>query len=145
MTYDEILTLYSDYVEAHPFSIAIYGDKVGIEPIFDPDKSKGGIIIPDIAKGRSAQGIVKAIGHEVENVKIGDYVLFSGYDGDLYQVDDQLMIVMPESQVQAHLIPSQLITVEGIEYTLEALTSLIASQLTPVAFVHNKLESRTRG
>lgn len=82
-------------------------DKVGVAPISDPNTTEGkpnytakekealgpdfketgsgSLIIPDEAKERADQGIVKYVGPKVKYVKVGDYVLFSGYTGTTVQ------------------------------------------------------------
>jgi co-chaperonin GroES (HSP10) len=79
--------------------INIPGNKVACTPIFDPDKI-GRIYIPDMAKERCDQGIVKYIGPKCEWVKVNDYVLFSGYTGTLVRLEGEgLLIIMPEDFV----------------------------------------------
>lgn len=62
-------------------------NKVAIIPIRDPDKI-GLLYVPDIAKERTDQGIVKYVGPDCQYVKIGDYVAFSGYSGTLFNIQD---------------------------------------------------------
>jgi co-chaperonin GroES (HSP10) len=62
-------------------------DNVAIIPIRDPDKI-GLLYVPDIAKERTDQGIVKYMGPDCKYVKIGDYVAFSGYSGTLFNIQD---------------------------------------------------------
>lgn len=79
-------------------------NKVGIEPIFDPDKI-GSIYVPDQAKERCDQGIIKYIGGDCQYVKIGDHVLFSGYSGTLIRLEDEgLLIILPEEFISAIVI-----------------------------------------
>lgn len=68
--------------------IKLTGNRVAVTPILDPDKSSGGIWIPDVAKERSDQGIVKYVGPDVKNLKPGDYILFSGYTGTVVNFGD---------------------------------------------------------
>lgn len=80
--------------------------KLVITPLFDPDTTQSGlIIIPDVAKGRSDQGIIKYIGEGCkENWEVGDYVLFSGYDGTLLNIDGEgLVIILPEYRITAKI------------------------------------------
>lgn len=75
--------------------------KVAVEPIFDDDKI-GSIIVPEQAKGRCDQGLVKYIGSEVKMLEVGDHVLFSGYTGTLLELEDEgLLIIMPEDFIVA--------------------------------------------
>jgi len=69
--------------------IHLTSNKVAITPILDPDKTPGGLYIPDIAKERADQGIVKYIGPRVKDIKIGDYVLFGGYDGTTVRLEGE--------------------------------------------------------
>jgi co-chaperonin GroES (HSP10) len=62
-------------------------NKVAIIPIRDPDKI-GSLWVPDQAKERTDQGIVKYMGPECKYVKLGDYVAFSGYSGTLFNIQD---------------------------------------------------------
>lgn len=77
--------------------LELVGNKVLIQPRYDPSTSEGGIIIPDVAKERCDQGIVKYIGPKVRDLKVGDYVLFGGYDGTTIQfgekVEDTLILI----------------------------------------------------
>lgn len=90
--------------------IRLLGDKIAVKPIGDPDTSegkpnytaseiaflikehgqeyvdnmlsrKGSLIVPDEAKERSDQGIVMYVGPKVRELRVGDYILFSGYTG----------------------------------------------------------------
>jgi chaperonin GroES len=72
------------------------GDRVIVEPVEEKEVKKGGIIIPDSAKEKPTEGIVRALGtgRKDENgkvqpfeVKIGDRVLISKYGGTEIKVD----------------------------------------------------------
>lgn len=83
--------------------IQLQGNKVAVVPLFDPDQY-GSIIIPEIAKERADQGIVKYIGPKCESVKIGDHVIFSGWTGSTIEVEGEgIMIFMPEDFISAVL------------------------------------------
>jgi co-chaperonin GroES (HSP10) len=79
--------------------INLLGTNVAISPIF-PANMIGHIHIPDQAKDRCKQGIVKFVGPECEYIKPGDYVIFSAYDGTLVKLDDNLYIMMLEKAIQ---------------------------------------------
>src|SRR5881394_1005790 len=97
--------------------IKLTKNKVAITPIFDPDTSPGGIIIPDIAKERCDQGIVKYIGPKVETIKIGMYVLFSGYSGTLVHVDGEgSLILLPEEFIVAELPEPANVDIPGLYF-----------------------------
>lgn len=63
------------------------GDKIAVIPIQDPEYV-GNIIIPDIAKQRTDQGIVKYIGPDVTDFHPGQYVIFNGYSGTVLNIQD---------------------------------------------------------
>lgn len=80
-------------------------NRVAIIPIDDPEQI-GHIIIPDIAKERCDQGIVKYIGPDCKYCKIGMYVVFSGYTGSLIKIEDEgddRLIIMPEDFITCEL------------------------------------------
>ena len=53
---------------------------------------------------RCDQGIVKYIGREVKDIKIGDYVFFGGYTGTrMYIEDEGDLIILPENFVECVL------------------------------------------
>lgn len=82
----------------------LIGNKVAVTPIVDPDESPGGIIIPDVAKERADQGIVKYVGPNVRYLKPGDYVLFSGYAGTKIWLEGEgAFIILFETEVAAIL------------------------------------------
>jgi co-chaperonin GroES (HSP10) len=82
--------------------IKLLGDQVAVEPIFDSDKTASGLLyIPDQAKERCDQGIIKYLGPDVEDLCPGDYAIFSGYVGRLVEIDGELLIIMRERFVQA--------------------------------------------
>lgn len=75
-------------------------NKVIIAARFDRDTSPGGIIIPEMAKDRCDQGVVKYVGSECKELKVGDYVLFPAYSGTTLRMEGEgVLIIMPEDAV----------------------------------------------
>ena len=90
--------------------INLTGNKIAVVPIYDPEKI-GSIIVPDIAKTRSDQGLVKYVGKEVVDIEIGDYVIFSGYTGTLLTLEDEgRLIIMDAGFVVAKVDPPDMLT-----------------------------------
>lgn len=91
-------------------------DKVYIAPISDADTSAGGIVIPDQAKERIDQGIVKYVGPDVQDIKPGDYVIFPNYSGTLIYIEDEedLLIIMREDDITATLVEPINISIPGL-------------------------------
>ena len=72
------------------------GDRVLVEPAEEKETQKGGIIIPDSAKEKPTEGIVRALGTGKTDdngkkvafeVKVGDRVLVSKYGGTEVKLD----------------------------------------------------------
>jgi len=66
------------------------GDRVLVEPVEEKELKKGGIIIPDTAKEKPTEGVIRALGTGKTDdngkkvpfeVKVGDRVLISKYGG----------------------------------------------------------------
>jgi chaperonin GroES len=83
-------------------------DRVIVKRLEEEQVSKGGIIIPDSAKEKPAQGEVIAVGDGkvlengtkvAMNVKVGDKVLFSKYSGNEVKIDGNEMLIMREDDI----------------------------------------------
>lgn len=143
-----ILKELNEYLDANPPAFKLRDNIVGIEPIFDNSVSKGGIIIPDAAKGRCSQGIVKYLGKNVKELQVGDYVIFSGYNGDLIAFEDELVITMPEDFVQARIVIDTKVRLRteygDLTYDYSALMQEVRQQIPPFTTLENKLDSREK-
>jgi len=74
------------------------GDRVLAEPVEEKEVKKGGIIIPDSAKEKPTEAIIRALGTGKTDddgkkvpfeVKVGDRVLISKYGGTEIKLDDK--------------------------------------------------------
>ena len=83
-------------------------DRVLIQRVAEEQKTKGGIIIPDTAKQKPAEGKVVAVGTgrvledgkiRALDVKKGDRVLFGKYSGTEVKVDGEELIIMREDDI----------------------------------------------
>ena len=83
-------------------------DRVLVKRFNEEEKSKGGIIIPDTAKEKPAQGEIIAVGQGRVNeegklrpldVKKGDRVLFGKYSGTEIKIDGEEFLIMREEEV----------------------------------------------
>lgn len=83
-------------------------DRVLVERKESSEKTAGGIIIPDTAKEKPAEGKVIAVGDGVHkddgtvlplNVKVGDTVLFAKWGGNEVNIDGADYIIMKESDI----------------------------------------------
>ncbi len=64
--------------------------------MYDNKSDSGLLYIPEDSIRRANQGTVSVIGSEVTTVKVGDFVLFSGYSGTTVRVDGEIVIIMHE-------------------------------------------------
>ena len=75
------------------------GDRVLVKHIEEKEQVRGGIIIPDSAKEKPQRGIVQAIGKKVENIKVGDQVLFDKYSGSKLRIEDEECLILKEEDI----------------------------------------------
>ena len=85
-------------------------DRVIVSRIEEQETTKGGIIIPDSAKEKPAEGKITAVGEgkTLENgekqaliVKVGDRVLFGKYAGTEIDIDGEEQLIMREDDIIA--------------------------------------------
>ena len=83
-------------------------DRVLVKRLEEEEKTKGGIIIPDSAKEKPAEGEVVAVGpgrlddkgkRVPVELKVGDRVLFSKYGGTDVKLDGQDYLIMREDDI----------------------------------------------
>ena len=83
-------------------------DRILVKRLEGEEKTKGGIIIPDTAKEKPAEGKVVAVGHGRLNdkgervpleVKAGDRVLFSKYGGTEVKIEGDEYLIMREDDI----------------------------------------------
>jgi chaperonin GroES len=85
-------------------------DNVVIEHVEQDDKTAGGIFLPDTAKEKPQEGIIRAIGSGrvtdkgsvVDmHVKVGDRVIYRKYSGSEVKVDGVEYLIIPEKDILA--------------------------------------------
>jgi chaperonin GroES len=85
-------------------------DRILVKRLEEEATTKGGIIIPDSAKEKPAEGEVVAVGNGKLNdkgeripleVKAGDRVLFSKYGGTDVKLDGEDHLIMREDDILA--------------------------------------------
>jgi len=86
-------------------------DRVVIEPMESEEITEGGIVLPDTAKEKPAQGKIMAVGpgrlHRKRDrlppsVKVGDVVIYGKYSGNDVKVEGKEFKVMRESEILAY-------------------------------------------
>lgn len=83
-------------------------DRVLVERIDSPQKTKGGIIIPDNAQEKPMEGLIVDVGEGILDkkgsirplaVQKGDRVLFAKWGGTDVKVDGKEYMIMKESDI----------------------------------------------
>ena len=83
-------------------------DRVVVRRVESDEKTAGGLIIPDSAKEKPAEGEVIAVGEGARDdagnriapdVKAGDRVLFGKWSGTEVQIDGEEVLIMKESDI----------------------------------------------
>ena len=83
-------------------------DRVLVKRVESDEKTKGGLIIPDSAKEKPAEGEVVSVGEGARkdsceliapSVKAGDRILFGKWSGTEVTVDGKEMLIMKESDI----------------------------------------------
>ena len=83
-------------------------DRVLVRRVESDEKTKGGLIIPDSAKEKPAEGEVVAVGAGARDEdgdriamddKVGDRILFGKWSGTEVKIDGEELLIMKESDV----------------------------------------------
>ena len=83
-------------------------DRILVKRVAEEDKTKGGIIIPDTAKEKPAEGKVVAVGNGRMDdngkripleIKKDDRILFGKYGGQEIKVEGEEYLIMREDEV----------------------------------------------
>ena len=89
-------------------SLRPLSDRILVQRVEEDEKTKGGIIIPDTAKEKPAEGKIVATGNGrmgedgkllPMDVKVGDRVLFSKYGGTEVKIDGEDYLIMRQDDV----------------------------------------------
>jgi len=75
------------------------GDRVFVKFLEEMEKTAGGIYIPDAAKEKPQKGRVEAVGKDVEEVKVGDVILFDKYAGSKINIDNEDYLIVKEDEI----------------------------------------------
>ncbi len=83
-------------------------DRVLVSRVKGEEKTKGGLIIPDNAKEKPAEGLIVAVGEGARKdsgeliaptVKKGDRILFGKWSGTEVTLDGEELLIMKESDI----------------------------------------------
>ncbi len=96
------------YVQGDNMKIRPLNDRILVKRLEGEEKTAGGIIIPDSAKEKPAEGEIVAVGpgklndageRVALNVAVGDRVLFSKYGGTDVKLDGEDYLIMREDDI----------------------------------------------
>jgi len=83
-------------------------DRVVVRRLESEEKTSGGLIIPDTAKEKPAEGEIVSVGSGARDesgnriamdVKKGDKILFGKWSGTEVKIDGEDMLIMKESDI----------------------------------------------
>jgi len=70
------------------------GKRVLVSRTEEARTTASGIIIPDNATEKPSTGKVVAVSTEVDNVNVGDVVVFGKYAGNEFKIEDESYLIM---------------------------------------------------
>ncbi len=76
-------------------------DRVILQQLAAEETTKSGIILPDSAKEKPAEGKVVAVGKDVSEVQTGDTVLYGQYGPTEIKVNGEEYMVVKEEDILA--------------------------------------------
>ncbi len=86
------------------------GDRVVIEPSAREEMTKSGIVIPDTAKEKPQEGVIRAVGpgrilddgkREPMDLRQGNRVLYAKYAGTEFKLDGEDLLIVSQKDVLA--------------------------------------------
>ena len=90
-------------------SIQPLADRLVLRPTEETDQTRGGLLIPSIAKEKPQQGEVVAVGpgryekgvRDPMEISVGQTILYDKYSGSTVSVDKEEYLIIEESNVLA--------------------------------------------
>ena len=86
------------------------GDRVVVQPSVHEEMTKSGIVIPDTAKEKPQEGMIRAVGpgrvlddgkREQMDVRPGDKVLYAKYAGTEFKLDGKDLLIVSQKDILA--------------------------------------------
>jgi len=80
-------------------------NNIVISPIKETEtKTTSGIYLPDSSKESPNRGKVIAVASNVEEIKVGDIIIFKGFSNDILEINNEEYILLPADDVSARII-----------------------------------------
>lgn len=70
-----------------------------VKPEASPEKTPGGILLPENVSSKSHYGIVVSVGSSCKDISVGDKILYSEYTATQIEKDGEIFIVMKDKDV----------------------------------------------
>ncbi len=75
------------------------GDRVFVTYTEELERTAGGIYVPDSAREKPQRGTIEAAGPDVENIQVGDQVLFDKYSGTKINIENTDCLILKEEDI----------------------------------------------
>jgi len=80
-------------------------DRIIVEPTSPERKLASGLIIPETAENASQDGIVTAVGPDVETFVPGDHVIYSKFGGTEVEYQGETLLILRRVDILAKIPP----------------------------------------
>lgn len=113
------------------------GDKVVVQKAKRPERTRGGIIMPDEDVRVYTEGLVVSVGPDVKSCKVGDEVVWKVFTGQAAGHHDEARWIIADAEVLAVLEPDPPLTLPA------SVPAELAKELVPGA-TYADLDSSVR-
>lgn len=76
-----------------------FGDRVIVLEDVHDETSAGGVFLPPSAREETNKGTVVSVGNRVTDVKVGDVVLFTKYEGREHKEEGKTFVILREGEI----------------------------------------------
>lgn len=78
-------------------------DRLLVEPLNPEQKTSTGLVLPPGAQKQKDQGIVLAVGEEIEHIKAGDKIVYAQYSGEEFEFEKKKYLFLRIEDVYAKI------------------------------------------
>ncbi len=82
------------------------GDRIFVTYTEELERTSGGIYVPDSAREKPQRGTVEGVGKDVENLKVGNQVLFDKYSGTKIKIGNDDCLILKEEDILGIFVDS---------------------------------------
>jgi chaperonin GroES len=84
-----------------PLTLRPLADQIVVTCLEAPEKSAGGVFMPDTAKEKPQEGRVRAVGPAVKNLRVDERILYRKYAGSETTIAGEEYLLIAEKDVLA--------------------------------------------